>query len=112
MSFAKNTPVQFIPGVGWRTAKVLHELDLHTAGQLNYMPEKVLVELFGPSIRSVLTTLHSSTTAIKKTVRRQSSQTFTTAQVNGKVKSALIIKSDKKSFLKRLQLAAQFINAT
>ncbi len=57
MSFASNTPVQFLPGIGVRTAQVLHDLDIHTAGQLQRMPEKVLIELFGPSIRVVTNNL-------------------------------------------------------
>lgn len=54
MSFANNTPIQFLPGIGPRTAKVLHDLGVHTAGQLTTVPENMLIELFGPSIRSVV----------------------------------------------------------
>lgn len=54
MSFASNTPIHFVPGVGRRTAKILHELGIHTAGQFRLVPEGVLVELFGPSIRSLV----------------------------------------------------------
>lgn len=51
MSFATNTPIQFLPNIGNRTAKILHELGVHTAGQLKSIPDEMLVELFGPSIR-------------------------------------------------------------
>lgn len=54
MSFAYNTPIQFVPGIGWRTANVMHTLGIHTVGQLNKIPENILIELFGPSIRSIL----------------------------------------------------------
>ncbi|MCW1929894.1 MAG: hypothetical protein KIH62_001095 [Candidatus Kerfeldbacteria bacterium] len=53
MSIASNTPVQFVPGIGRRTAAVLHDLDIHTFGQLARIPDQVLVELFGPSIKKV-----------------------------------------------------------
>jgi nucleotidyltransferase/DNA polymerase involved in DNA repair len=54
MSFAQNTPIQFIPGIGWRTAEVMHDLGIHTVGHLGHIPENILIELFGPSIRSIL----------------------------------------------------------
>lgn len=53
MSFATNTPIQYLPGIGWRTATIMHKLGIHTAGQLDNIPEGVLVELFGPSITAV-----------------------------------------------------------
>lgn len=53
MSIASNTPVQFVPGIGRRTAAVLHELEIHTFGQLARIPDQVLVELFGPSIKKI-----------------------------------------------------------
>ncbi len=49
-----NLPVDFLPGIGQRTAKVLKSLDIRTIGQFQRTPEKVLVELFGPSIRQVI----------------------------------------------------------
>lgn len=51
MSFAQNTPIQYLPNIGNRTAKILHQLGVHTAGQLKSIPEEMLVEIFGPSIR-------------------------------------------------------------
>lgn len=54
MSFAQNTPIQFVPGIGWRTAQVMHDLGIHTVGHLDHIPENILIELFGPSIRSIL----------------------------------------------------------
>lgn len=58
MSFASNTPIQYIPGIGWRTTKILQKMGIYTAGELNAVPESLLVELFGPSIKSVLNTLY------------------------------------------------------
>lgn len=51
MSYSSNTPIQFLPNIGNRTSKILHELGVHTAGQLKAIPDEMLVELFGPSIR-------------------------------------------------------------
>lgn len=90
MSFATNTPIQYLPGIGWRTAKVMHELGVHTAGQLNAMPEKVLVELFGPSIKPVISRISISTPTKKK-----HTTTYSTKPV---------IK--KKSLSQRLRMAA------
>lgn len=93
MSFAKNTPVHFLPGIGSRTAQVLHDLEIHTAGQLNNVPDKILIELFGPSIRSILNMLEitpkpkNSTPAI---LRQTTSKT-------------------KKGLVQRLRLASQFV---
>ncbi|HLD22288.1 MAG TPA: hypothetical protein VJB65_05320 [Patescibacteria group bacterium] len=95
MAFAHNTPVQFIPGIGARTAAVLHELDIHTISELVRVPEKVLIELFGPSIRSVLTLIGSTQQKHIYSVHSHIQQpTF---------------KQEKKSFMKRLHLAAQFV---
>lgn len=44
-------PVDFLPGIGQRTANILKSLDIKTIGQFKSMPEGVLVEIFGPSIR-------------------------------------------------------------
>lgn len=51
MSYASNTPIQYLPNIGNRTSKILHALGVHTAGQLKSIPDEMLVELFGPSIR-------------------------------------------------------------
>lgn len=53
MSYSKssNLPIDFLPGIGKRTAKALKKLDISTIGQFKRTPEKILVELFGPSIR-------------------------------------------------------------
>ena len=91
MSFAQNTPIQFVPGIGRRTAKVLHELGIHTAGQFNRMPNRVLVELFGPSIKAVINTVSTPT---------QRAQRSTKNNANQKAAS-------KPKFMKRIRLAAQ-----
>lgn len=83
MSYSKksNLPVEFLPGIGKRTAKVLKSLDVQTIGQFKRMPEGVLVELFGPSIRKTYYIVHQ-----KK-----------------KQKKAL-------SFYKKIQLASHFVS--
>jgi len=55
MSYSKQStvPIEFLPGIGRRTAKVLHKLEIKTIGQFKQMPEQVLIELFGPSIKTV-----------------------------------------------------------
>ena len=46
-------PIEMLPGIGLRTAKVLRTLRIQTVGQFKQIPEEVLVELFGPSIRTL-----------------------------------------------------------
>lgn len=92
MSFAQNTPVHFIPGIGVRTAKVLHGLGLHTAGQLNNVPENILVEIFGPSIRTVLKTLQ--TPPVQKEIQ-PSTNTIT---------------GEKRNIFEKIRTAAQFVS--
>lgn len=48
-----------LPGIGKRTAQVLRSLDIRTIGQFKRVPEKMLIELFGPSIRSVYLYVHN-----------------------------------------------------
>lgn len=52
-SHASTVPIQMLPGIGRRTAQVLHRLQIHTVGQFKSMPTQVLVELFGPSINGL-----------------------------------------------------------
>lgn len=49
-----STPIDFVPGVGKRTAQVLHKMGVHTAGQLAHIPDGVLEHIFGPSIQAVM----------------------------------------------------------
>lgn len=42
-----------LPGIGKRTAKILQSMDIHTIGEFKTAPEKLLVEVFGPSIRKI-----------------------------------------------------------
>lgn len=68
MSFADNTPIHFIPGIGQRTAAVLHDLEIHTFGQFIRVPEQLLIALFGPSIRQITALAqHKPYTATPKT---------------------------------------------
>lgn len=93
MSFAHNTPIQYLPGIGSRTAQVLHSLEVYTAGQLMLIPPKLLVEIFGPSFRSILHNLVQRPVACTST-RTTSSHHYDTNAKN------------KKSIFKKLQLAA------
>ncbi|MFH1425888.1 MAG: hypothetical protein ABIG66_00430 [Candidatus Kerfeldbacteria bacterium] len=70
----------------------MHDLGVHTAGQLNSMPERVLIELFGPSIRSVISSLHLSSP-------RKNKQSVTRA-------SSINAGSKKKNLASRLRMAA------
>lgn len=55
MSTTSNVPIEFLPNVGKRTAKVLRSLGVGTIGQFAQLPERVLIELFGPSILTTFT---------------------------------------------------------
>lgn len=60
MSYSKNSsvPIELLPGVGRRTAAILKSLEIHTVGQFKQTPEKLMVELFGPSIKQVYHIVH------------------------------------------------------
>lgn len=55
MSFSSTStvPIEMLPGIGRRTAKVLRSMHVLTVGQFKTVPEKLLVEVFGPSILSL-----------------------------------------------------------
>lgn len=61
MSFSHTStvPISMLPGIGQRTAQVLRSMDIKTVGQFKTVPEKILIELFGPSIRSVYAFVHN-----------------------------------------------------
>lgn len=69
MSFAHTStvPIELLPGIGNRTAKALRHLNVHTVGQFKQLPEQVLVELFGPSIRQVHNTVRGYQAPVKAT---------------------------------------------
>lgn len=50
-STTSTVPIEFMPNLGKRTAKVLKSLGIATIGQFKQLPEPMLIELFGPSIR-------------------------------------------------------------
>lgn len=52
-SSTSSVPIEMLPGIGHRTAKVLRAWKIATVGQFKQLPETVLIELFGPSIRPV-----------------------------------------------------------
>lgn len=103
MSFAYNTPIQYIPGIGWRTAEVLHTLGVHTAGQLTRVPEKMLIELFGPSIRAVTQIVHVTHPSFQRKSCAPVIKTSTVATVS------MPVAKEKTNFFKRLRVASQFM---
>lgn len=46
-SFFKNLPIREIPGIGYKTEKILYEMGIRTAGQVSDVPEEYLKQLFG-----------------------------------------------------------------
>ncbi len=111
MSFANNTPVQYLPGIGWRTANVLNDLGIHTAGQLHRIPESVLIELFGPSIRGVLRNVHINGSAMA--LAESESRRFA-ARVNTHRKESMtqepVAGNNRMPFGQRIKLATQFLS--
>jgi len=104
MSFSTHTPIQYIPGIGWRTAKVMHELGIHTAGQLQHMPESILIELFGPSIRTVIETITPEQPGESFFSPTEKVETDTMKEWAG------AIGDEKLSWISRFKLAAQFVS--
>lgn len=45
--FFKNLPIRKIPGIGYKTENILHEMGIITAGQLSEVPEEYLKQIFG-----------------------------------------------------------------
>ncbi len=70
-SHTSTVPIEMLPGIGRRTAKVLRSMQVRTVGQFKALPERMLVELFGPSIKSVYQIVHPSQPAQKPMVRFQ-----------------------------------------
>jgi len=52
-SHSSTVPIEMLPGIGRRTAKVLRSLHVTTVGQFKQLPERVLIDLFGPTIKPV-----------------------------------------------------------
>lgn len=42
-----------VPGIGWRTARVLYESGIRTVGQFVGLPELLLRETFGPTLVTI-----------------------------------------------------------
>lgn len=76
MSYSKysNVPINLLPGIGCRTAKVLQKLEIKTIGQFKQMPEKILIELFGPSIKRPY--YQTQGIIIRKSVKKNTNRTF------------------------------------
>lgn len=56
-SSTSTVPIEMLPGIGRRTAKLLRTMQVRTVGQFKTLPEGLLVEVFGPSIRPVHATV-------------------------------------------------------
>ncbi|MBU0731423.1 hypothetical protein KKC88_00915 [Patescibacteria group bacterium] len=90
MSYSKssNIPIELLNGIGPRTAKVLKSLDIYTVAQFKRVPEKILIELFGPSILPIHRRVNNKRVTIKKRASAPS----------------------KNSFFKKIQLATSFVS--
>lgn len=102
MSFAHNTPIQFVPGIGWRTAQVMHTLGIHTVRQLHTIPENILVELFGPSIRSVLSLVGFDRGTLRQHIQTEKTRVAKQPQA--------VTVTEKPTLRKRLRLASQVLS--
>lgn len=71
MSFShtSNVPIHMLPGIGKRTAQILQSLGIRTVGQFKQLPEGLLVEIFGPSIRSIHQYVRGASQKSVKTVQ-------------------------------------------
>lgn len=49
----RQQPIFDIPGIGWRTARVLYESGVRTVDQFLAVPDLMLRETFGPSLIGV-----------------------------------------------------------
>lgn len=49
----RKQPIFDVPGIGWRTARVLYESGIKTVGQFVALPELLLRETFGPSLVAI-----------------------------------------------------------
>ena len=58
-SSTSTVPIEMLPGIGKRTAKILRSMHVRTVGQFKSVPERLLVEIFGPSIRQPYTRVHT-----------------------------------------------------
>ncbi len=65
-SIRHQQPIFDIPGIGWRTARVLYESGIRTVGQFVGLPELLLRETFGPSLVAIQqrTSRHAKTPSV------------------------------------------------
>lgn len=57
-SYTSTVPIEMLPGIGRRTARVLRTMHVCTIGQFKGLPLKMLMEVFGPSIKSLYQEVH------------------------------------------------------
>ncbi len=96
-SSTSTVPIEMLPGIGRRTAKVLRSMHIRTVGQFKTLPEKMLVEIFGPSIRTLYTAVHGMEYA----------SVATRPNVQPNVRTVKAIKN--LSFTKKFRLATQVL---
>ena len=65
-STTSTIPIEFMPNLGKRTAKVLKSLGIMTISQFKQLPEAMLIELFGPSIRDTYQAVQSQTITVRQ----------------------------------------------
>lgn len=100
LSATSNVPIEFMPNIGKRTAKVLRSLGIGTIGQFVQLPERLLIELFGPSIRSTL----ADPLVVPESAIEASSR-----QAQGVSAGIDVAEKRHLPLLKRLQLATQLV---
>lgn len=101
-SYSSTVPIQLLPGIGKRTAKVLRSLGILTVGQFKQLPESLLIELFGPSIKSVHNYVHQSA----RRTTKSTAQSTTSAEVSRDRREYL---GRKLGFAKKFQIISQFL---
>lgn len=98
-------PIQFIPGVGKRTAQILHQMGVHTVGQLADIPDGVLEHIFGPSIHLVMDLART------KHLPKNPMQFSSVAAGSGYTESVRsVVQGEQLSWWKKFQLAAKVMS--
>lgn len=102
MSFShtSSVPIHMLPGIGKRTAQILQSLGIQTVGQFKQLPEGLLVEIFGPSIRS----LHQYV----RGVSRKSVRTINVTVAKDKQSSQ--VRKYKMPITKKFQFVSQLLS--
>lgn len=100
-SSSSNVPIEMLPHLGLRTAKVLRSWNIRTVGQFKQLPERVLVELFGPSIRGVYYDVRGINYIKESVARKKMSQSSALPSQRS---------TNAMSFLQKLRLASTVLS--